>query len=82
MMEKKLEVLENGNERILEMKEQQDIDVEYLRSRNKELKEQVEGLQWQIAEIDERSREELAELQVYINIYLSCLYVCMLHFSV
>ena len=64
MLERKLEVLESGNERMVEMKEQQDIDVEYLRGRNKELKEQVEGLQWQIAEVEERSREELAELQV------------------
>ena len=64
MLERKLEVLEVGNDRMVEMKEQQDMDVEYLRGRNKELKEQVDGLQWQIAEVEERSREELAGLQV------------------
>jgi len=68
-LEKRLETVEGGNERMVEMKEQQDLEVEYLRSRNKELREQLEGLQWQLAEIEERSREELSNLQVALAAY-------------
>jgi len=70
-LEKKLETMEAGNLRMVDMKEQQDIEVEFLRNRNKELKEQVEGLQWQLAEVEERSRTELDQLKVALSAYQS-----------
>ena len=68
-LEKRADTLTAANNRLVEMKEQQDSDLELLRTRNKEIREQVDGLQWQLAEIEERSRAELAELQVKLSAY-------------
>ena len=68
-LEKRADTLESANDRLVEMKEQQDVEVEFLRTRNKEIKGQVDGLQWQLAEVEERSRTELADLQVALSAY-------------
>jgi len=65
----KIDTLEAANIRLTDMKEQQDLEVEYLRGRSKEAKEQVEGLQWQLAEVEERARVDQNELQMALLAY-------------
>merc|ERR1719150_1795408 len=59
---KKSETLEAGNLRLVEMKEKQDFEMEFLATKNKELDSQVSGLQWSLAEVEERREEEVNEL--------------------
>merc|ERR1719150_877561 len=59
---KKSETLESGNLRLVEMKEKQDFEMEFLTTKNKELDSQVSGLQWSLAEVEERREEEVNEL--------------------
>ena len=59
---KKSETLEAGNLRMVEMKEKQDFEMEFLTTKNKELDSQVSGLQWSLAEVEERREEEVNEL--------------------
>ena len=44
--------------------EKQDLEVEFLRGKLRDLSSQAEGLQWQLEEVEERSRTETAQLQV------------------
>merc|ERR1740123_242699 len=59
---KKSETLESGNLRMVEMKEKQDFEMEFLTTKNKELDSQVSGLQWSLAEGEGRREEEVNEL--------------------
>merc|ERR1719237_1056436 len=59
---KKSETLEAGNLRMVEMKEKQDFEMEFLTTKNKELDSRVSGLQWSLAEVEERREEEVNEL--------------------
>ncbi|XP_015600609.1 protein lava lamp isoform X2 [Cephus cinctus] len=47
-LEKRLDVLTAANERLVEMKERQDLDVEVCQIRNKELANKVQSLEWQL----------------------------------
>ena len=47
--------------------EKQDLEVEFLRGKVRDLSSQAEGLQWQLEEVEERSRTETAQLQVTTN---------------
>ena len=42
--------------------EKQDFEMEFLATKNKELDSQVSGLQWSLAEVEERREEEVGEL--------------------
>ncbi|XP_067012259.2 protein lava lamp [Anabrus simplex] len=50
---KRIDTLTAANERFVEMKERQDIDVEIWQRKNKELVNQVESLQWKLSELSE-----------------------------
>ena len=52
--------------------EKQDLEVEYLRGKVRDLSSQAEGLQWQLEEVEERSRTETAQLQVMLSPQPSC----------
>merc|ERR1719150_1858096 len=62
VLQKKCETLESGHLRLVEMKEKQDFEMEFLSNKNKELDSQVTGLQWSLAEVEERREEEVNEL--------------------
>ncbi|XP_020278721.1 protein lava lamp-like isoform X2 [Pseudomyrmex gracilis] len=47
---KRLDVLVSANDRYMEMKEKQDMEVEVLRIQNKELNNKVQSLEWQLQE--------------------------------
>ncbi|XP_049958619.1 protein lava lamp-like [Schistocerca serialis cubense] len=56
---KQIDVLTSANERFLEMKEKQDIEVEMRERKNRELSNEIEGLHWKISElIEEKSARE------------------------
>ncbi|XP_015517544.2 golgin subfamily B member 1 isoform X1 [Neodiprion lecontei] len=50
-LQKRLEVLTSANERFVEMKERQDMDIEVWQIRNKELTSKIQSLEWQLREI-------------------------------
>lgn len=51
--QKRIDVLTLANERFLEMKERQDIDIQVYEYKNKELINKIEGLEWKIGELME-----------------------------
>jgi hypothetical protein len=62
----------NGGEKIififLFLKEKQDLEVEFLKGKVRDLSSQAEGLQWQLQEVEERTSMEAQQLQVpYLN---------------
>jgi len=58
----RVETLEVCTTRLVDMKEQQDVEVEVLGSRARELAGQVSGLQGSLAEVEERREEEVTTL--------------------
>merc|ERR1719228_3070527 len=70
-MSKKLETLETANERLIEMKEKQDNEVEFLQHRNKDLNNQIDGLNWNISELEERRESEINELNNKLSVFTS-----------
>lgn len=48
---KKIDIFTSGNERLVEMKERQDIEVEMWQRRSNELQNKVQGLEWTLAEL-------------------------------
>lgn len=48
---KRIDILTSGNERLVEMKERQDIEVEMWQRRSNELQNKVQGLEWTLAEL-------------------------------
>ena len=61
-LSKKLDTLETANERLVDMKEKQDNEVELLQHKNKGLENQIDGLNWNITEPEEGTISEVAEL--------------------
>ena len=59
---KRLDTLEAGNARLVEMKEKQDYEVEFLGGKIRDLTGQVSGLQWSLAEVEERRETEVSSL--------------------
>jgi len=49
---KRIDLLTSANEKLIEMKERQDIEVEMWQKRSNELQHQVQGLEWTIAELN------------------------------
>merc|ERR1712223_2033427 len=72
VLQKKCETLEAGHLRLVEMKEKQDFEMEFLSNKNKELDSQVSGLQWSLAEVEERREEEVNELTSKLAVLTSC----------
>jgi len=68
---KKLDTLETANERLIEMKEKQDNEVEFLQHNNKDLGNQIDGLNWNISELEERRESEVAELTNKLTVFTS-----------
>ncbi|XP_053973095.1 golgin subfamily B member 1-like isoform X3 [Hylaeus volcanicus] len=60
---KRLDVLVSANERYLEMKERQDMDMDVLRIRNKELSDKVEALDKRLQEVGDVARSETVALK-------------------
>ncbi|XP_054265609.1 centromere-associated protein E-like isoform X1 [Macrosteles quadrilineatus] len=52
---KRIDTLTSGNERLIEMKERQDIEVEMWQRRSNDLQHKVQGLEWTIAELQEQT---------------------------
>lgn len=50
----RVDTLEAGNEKFMELKESQDREVQHLRSVQQELNNQVGGFEWQLSEKDEQ----------------------------
>jgi len=61
-MTKRLDTLETGNERLVELKEKQDYEMEFLNSKNRDLSSQVSSLQWSLAEEEQRRENEVESL--------------------
>ncbi len=53
-------------------KEKQDLEVEFLKGKVRDLGSQVEGLQWQLEEVEERTRTETDQLQVMEPCFFRC----------
>merc|ERR1719211_568560 len=58
-LSKKVETLLSANERMIELKEKQDNEVEFLQFKNKELSNQVDGLNWQLSEVEDQKENEV-----------------------
>ena len=70
-LSKKLETLLSANEQMIELKEKQDNEVEYLHFKNKELSNKVEGLNWQLSDVEEQRQNEVKELSSQLQILTS-----------
>eukprot|EP00092_Neocalanus_flemingeri_P001893 GFUD01002020.1.p1 GENE.GFUD01002020.1~~GFUD01002020.1.p1 ORF type:complete len:4147 (-),score=1483.97 GFUD01002020.1:293-12733(-) len=70
-LSKKLDTLETANERLIEMKEKQDNEVEFLQHKNKDLGNQMDGLNWNISELEDRRESEVAELSNKLSVFTS-----------
>jgi len=68
-LSKKLDTLETANERLIEMKEKQDNEVEFLQHKNKGLENQIDGLNWNITELEERRETEVSELNNKLSVF-------------
>ena len=66
---KKLDTLETANERLLDMKEKQNNEVELLQHKNKGLENQIYGLNWKITESEEGTISEVAELINKLSVF-------------
>merc|ERR1712025_838440 len=51
---KRIDTLTSANEKMVELKEKQDNEVEFLQYKNKELSNNVEALNWQLSEVEEQ----------------------------
>lgn len=58
-LQKRLDVVVSANERYMEMKERQDMEVEVLRIRNKELSNKVQSLEWRLQENTTSTTEDV-----------------------
>lgn len=56
---------------MIELKEKQDNEVEYLHFKNKELSNKVEGLNWQLSDVEEQRQNEVKELSSQLQILTS-----------
>ena len=52
------EVLKDGHERFIEMKENQDTELRILKSRNRELESSVNSMEWRISELEEALEQQ------------------------
>ena len=59
---KRLDTLETANERLIEMKDKQDNEVEFLQHKNKDLENRIDGLNWNITELEDQSKSEIDAL--------------------
>jgi len=58
-LESHVDMLTCANERLVEMKERQDIDIEVCKQRNRDLSNQVQSLEWRIGELNEENKSVL-----------------------
>ena len=59
---RRVEVVEQGMARMVELKEKQDYEMEFLSGKNRELASQVSGLEWSLEEVEERREQEVGTL--------------------
>ncbi|XP_039281148.1 golgin subfamily B member 1 isoform X2 [Nilaparvata lugens] len=52
---RRVDTLTSGNERLVEMKERQDVEVAMWQKQNAELKQHIQGLEWRIAELTDET---------------------------
>merc|ERR1719392_437430 len=60
---RKVDTLEAGNERLVELKEKQDNEVEFLQHEVRELSSKVEAQQWELTEVSDQRLTEVSDLQ-------------------
>merc|ERR1719228_2340502 len=65
---KRIDTLTSANEKMVELKEKQDNDVEFLQYKNKELSNNIEALNWQLSEVEEQRSAEVKELTSQLEI--------------
>merc|ERR1719234_1488081 len=70
-LSKKVETLLSANEQMIVLKEKQDNEVEFLQFKNKELTNKVEGLNWQLSDVEEQRQNEVKELSSQLHILTS-----------
>merc|ERR1719150_607548 len=70
-LSKKVETLLSANERMIELKEKQDNEVEFLQFKIKELSNQVDGLNWQLSEVEDQKENEVKELTSRLQVLTS-----------
>jgi len=68
---RKVDTLEAGNERLVELKEQQDNEVEFLQFKLKDLSSKVDAQQWEMTELAEQRMTELTELRGQLSVLSS-----------
>merc|ERR1719412_1708944 len=56
---------------MIELKEKQDNEVEFLQFKNKELSNQVDGLNWQLSEVEDQKENEVKELTNRLQVLTS-----------
>lgn len=61
---KRIDILTSGNERLVEMKERQDIEVEMWQRRSNELQNKVQGLEWTLAELQAEPKSIIEKTSV------------------
>lgn len=60
-LQKQVDVLSSANERMVEAKERQDVEVEMWQKRSKDLTTQVQALEWKISELEDGKEESTTE---------------------
>ena len=68
---RKVETLESGNERLVELKESQDNEVEFLQHKIRELTSKVDAQQWEMTELIEQRETEVADLRGQLEVLTS-----------
>merc|ERR1712131_207727 len=66
---KRIDTLTSSNEKMVELKETQDNEVEFLQYKNKELSNNIEALNWQLSEVEEQRSAEVKELTSQLEIF-------------
>ncbi|XP_075211581.1 uncharacterized protein LOC142318877 isoform X2 [Lycorma delicatula] len=67
---RKIDTLTNGNERLVDMKERQDIELSIFQKQNSDLKQQILGFEWKIEELmedNEKLTSNCTEMEEKVN---------------
>lgn len=65
-LQKQVDVFSSANDRMLEAKERQDVEVEMWQKRSKDLTNEVQALEWRIRELEEGKEEKEASTTVSV----------------
>ena len=68
---RKVDTLESGNDRLVELKEKQDNEVQFLQFKLKEVTSQVAAQQWELTELQDQRDSELSDLRSRLAVFTS-----------